>query len=152
MLQPVVTGEWISIIVIHRQHSEADKWFRLAARSPWHDNPQIRASIEPHMTTAQLDEEGVVQVLRDSPEIRKVRIDGHTDARGTPVHNRRLSHRRAQSVLQYLVQAGIDRSRLAAKGFGPDQPLVPNDTASHRAKNRRVEFVVLDGPKPAAAQ
>ena len=94
----------------------------------------------------------VVQVLRDSPEIRKVRIDGHTDARGTPVHNRRLSHRRAQSVLQYLVQAGIDRSRLAAKGFGPDQPLVPNDTASHRAKNRRVEFVVLNGPKPAAAQ
>ena len=35
---------------------QADKWFRLAARSPWHDNPQIRASIEPHMTTVQLDE------------------------------------------------------------------------------------------------
>jgi hypothetical protein len=35
---------------------QADKWFRLAARSPWHDNPQIRARIEPHMTTAELDE------------------------------------------------------------------------------------------------
>jgi outer membrane protein OmpA-like peptidoglycan-associated protein len=96
--------------------------------------------------------EQVIQVLRDSPEIRKVRIDGHTDGKGTPAYNRKLSRRRAQSVLQFLVQAGIDRSRLDAKGFGPDRPVVPNDTASHRAKNRRVEFVVLDGPKPPAPQ
>src|SRR5205823_4337008 len=47
----------------------------------------------------------VIQVLRDSPEIRKVRIEGHSDARGTPAYNRRLSRRRAQSVLQYLVTA-----------------------------------------------
>jgi OmpA-OmpF porin, OOP family len=94
----------------------------------------------------------VIQVLRDSPEIRKVRIEGHTDAQGTPGYNRRLSQRRAQSVLRYLMQAGIDRSRLAAKGLGSDRPLVPNDSARHRATNRRVEFVVLDGPKPAVAQ
>src|SRR5439155_9517133 len=75
--------------------------------------------------------EQVIQVLRDSPEIRKVRIEGHSDARGTPAYNRRLSRRRAQSVLQYLVTAGIDASRLGAKGFGADHPLVPHDTAPH---------------------
>jgi outer membrane protein OmpA-like peptidoglycan-associated protein len=94
----------------------------------------------------------VIAVLRDSPEIRKVQIDGHTDARGKPAYNRRLSQRRAESVLHHLVAAGIEASRLRAKGFGADRPLVPNDTAPNRAKNRRVEFVVLDGPKPAAAQ
>ena len=90
----------------------------------------------------------VLQVLHDSPEIRKVRIEGHTDAQGTPEYNRRLSRRRAQSVLNYLLDAGIPRSRLTIRGLGSDQPLVPNDSARHRATNRRVEFVVLDGPKP----
>jgi len=94
----------------------------------------------------------VIEVLRDSPEIHKVRIDGHTDGRGKPAYNRRLSQRRAESVLHHLVAAGIDASRLRARGFGADRPLAPNDTAPNRAKNRRVEFVVLDGPKPDAAQ
>src|SRR5207245_1697273 len=97
-----------------------------------------------------LDE--VVKVLRDAPEIRKVRIEGHTDGRGKPAYNRRLSQRRAESVLRNLVTAGIAASRLRAKGFGPDRPLVPNDTVANRAKNRRVEFVVLDGPQPDVAQ
>jgi outer membrane protein OmpA-like peptidoglycan-associated protein len=92
--------------------------------------------------------EQVVTVLRDAPEIRKVRIEGHTDGRGKPTYNRRLSQRRAESVLRQLVKSGIEASRLRAKGFGADRPLAPNDTAANRAKNRRVEFVVLDGPKP----
>jgi outer membrane protein OmpA-like peptidoglycan-associated protein len=93
----------------------------------------------------------VVQVLRDSPEIHKVRIDGHTDGRGKPAYNRRLSQLRAETVLRYLIAAGIDSTRLGAKGFGPEKPIVPNDTARNRAKNRRVEFVILDGPKPPPA-
>ena len=90
----------------------------------------------------------VAQVLRDSPEIHKVRIDGHTDTRGKAAFNRRLSKLRAETVLRYLIAAGIESARLGAKGFGPDRPLVPNDNARNRAKNRRVEFVVLDGPTP----
>ena len=97
-----------------------------------------------------LDE--VVGVLRDTPEIRKVRIEGHTDGRGKPAYNRRLSQRRAESVLRHLAAAGIEVSRLRAKGFGADRPLAPNDTVANRAKNRRVEFVVLDGPNPDVAQ
>ena len=94
----------------------------------------------------------VIEVLRNMPAIRKVRIEGHTDGRGKPAYNRRLSQRRAESVLRHLMAAGIDASRLRAKGFGSDRPLVPNDTKANRAKNRRVEFVVLDGPKPDVAQ
>jgi OmpA-OmpF porin, OOP family len=94
----------------------------------------------------------VIAVLRDTPEIRTVRIEGHTDGRGKPGYNRRLSQRRAESVLRHLVAAGIAISRLRAKGLGSDQPIVANDTAAHRAKNRRVEFVVLDGPKVESAQ
>ena len=93
----------------------------------------------------------VVGVLRDTPEIHKVRIEGHTDGRGKPAYNRRLSQRRAESVLRHLAAAGIDASRLRAKGFGADRPLAPNDTVANRARNRRVEFIVLDGPKPDTA-
>jgi outer membrane protein OmpA-like peptidoglycan-associated protein len=96
--------------------------------------------------------EQVVAVLRETPEIRKVRIEGHTDGRGKRAYNRKLSQRRAESVLRNLVTAGIEAARLRAKGFGADQPIAPNTTATNRAKNRRVEFVVLDGPKPDAAQ
>src|SRR5205807_896168 len=84
-----------------------------------------------------------IRVLRDTPEIRKVRIEGHTDGRGKPAYNRRLSQRRAESVLRHLAAAGIDASRLRVKGFGADRPLAPNDTGANRAKNRRVEFIVL---------
>ena len=94
----------------------------------------------------------VIEVLRNMPEIRKVRIEGHTDGRGKPAYNRRLSQRRAESVLRHLMAAGIDASRLRAKGFGADRPIAPNDTQANRAKNRRVEFVVLDGPQPDVAQ
>jgi TPR repeat protein len=57
---------------------QADKWFRLAARNPWHDNPQIRASIEPHMTTAQLEEaKKLVAAWRalPPPEVLAIDID-----------------------------------------------------------------------------
>ncbi len=76
------------------------------------------------------------------PEL-KVEIAGYTDNTGSPDENRRLSLRRAQSVRSYLINRGIDAGRLRAVGKGIADPIAPNDTPDGRAKNRRIEFHVL---------
>lgn len=86
-----------------------------------------------------LDE--VALALKSRPNL-KIRIEGHTDARGNRTLNTRLSQARADSVRSYLVGHGIDADRLEAKGFGPDQPIETNKTAAGREKNRRVEFMI----------
>jgi uncharacterized repeat protein (TIGR01451 family) len=96
---------------------------------------------------AILDKVG--KILRDEPGFKKVRIEGHTDSQGKAEHNRQLSMRRATSVLNYLAKKNaISKARLVAAGFGPDFPIDTNDTADGRARNRRVEFVVIEGVKP----
>jgi outer membrane protein OmpA-like peptidoglycan-associated protein len=84
----------------------------------------------------------VVQVLNDYPKMR-VFIEGHTDSVGGEASNLRLSQRRAEAVLDYLVSKGISPERLEAAGFGPTKPLASNKTVSGRARNRRTEFKVL---------
>ncbi len=70
-----------------------------------------------------------------------VQIDGHADSTGPAAYNQRLSERRANAVMGYLVNSvGIDPSRLTAVGYGETRPAYPNDTDEHRAINRRVEF------------
>ena len=74
----------------------------------------------------------------------RIRIDGHTDSRGSAAYNRTLSERRAESVKQALVEEHrISRERLETAGFGESRPVEPNDTAAGRAANRRVTFVNL---------
>jgi OmpA-OmpF porin, OOP family len=89
-----------------------------------------------------LDE--VVSLLNASPNIKKVRIDGHTDHQGTAEYNQKLSEDRANAVMAYLVQKGIAEGRLTAKGFGLTKPRATNDTDAGRQKNRRVEFHILE--------
>ena len=89
-----------------------------------------------------LDE--VVGVLSKNPQLKHVRVEGHTDNRGTGPYNLDLSRRRAASVVEYLVQHGIARSRLLSAGYGFERPIADNSTALGRAKNRRVEFKLLD--------
>jgi outer membrane protein OmpA-like peptidoglycan-associated protein len=84
----------------------------------------------------------VVQVLKDSPKMR-VSIEGHTDSVGTEAFNMRLSQRRADAVLEYLVGKGISPERLASVGFGPTKPVASNKTAKGRALNRRTEFRIV---------
>ncbi|MBX9925245.1 MAG: DUF937 domain-containing protein [Hyphomicrobiaceae bacterium] len=72
----------------------------------------------------------------------KLKIDGHTDDRGSAEYNLTLSEARARSVANYLAARGIDRSRLAWEGFGFAKPLVPNTSAENMAKNRRIDFSV----------
>ncbi|WP_369374932.1 OmpA family protein [Promicromonospora sp. Populi] len=82
-------------------------------------------------------------VLAEHPEV-EVRIEGHTDSVGTEADNLRLSERRAEAVLDRLVELGIDRDRLSSKGFGESDPEVVPLTFADLEKNRRVEFNVLD--------
>jgi outer membrane protein OmpA-like peptidoglycan-associated protein len=71
-----------------------------------------------------------------------LRVVGHTDARGRAKRNLALSRRRARAVVTYLIDKGIDAGRLEAVGYGEARPVVPNDTARNRAKNRRIELEI----------
>jgi outer membrane protein OmpA-like peptidoglycan-associated protein len=82
----------------------------------------------------------VLTILLGHPEIKVLRVEGHTDNQGSAVVNRTLSEQRAASVVRWLVQHGIDASRLSSQGFGFDRPIDTNDTPEGRKNNRRVEF------------
>jgi len=83
-----------------------------------------------------------VQILVDYPEIKKLRIEGHTDSRGSESFNKDLSQRRADSVMTYFIDKGVDASRLSAVGFGEEKPLDPAKNQEAYTKNRRVDFFV----------
>jgi OOP family OmpA-OmpF porin len=81
----------------------------------------------------------VAIVLQDNPSVA-VEIQGHTDDIGTAGYNKKLSKQRADSVMNYLVNLGIDKKRLSAKGYGLSRPIASNLTKRGRAMNRRVEL------------
>lgn len=87
--------------------------------------------------------DNAVKVLKDFSDV-KVEISGHTDSDGNREHNVDLSQRRAESVKKYLVDKGIDSSRLSTKGYGPDQPIADNKTKKGKSQNRRIEFKLVD--------
>lgn len=94
----------------------------------------------------------VAEVLTSAPVIRRVSIDGHTDDRATMEHNMDLSQRRAAAVVRWLVEHGVEASRLESHGYGPTRPIADNASGRGRARNRRVEFLILDpAPPPGAA-
>lgn len=90
--------------------------------------------------------EAVMQInnaLKLNPDL-KIIIEGHTDNMGDAIHNKKLSNDRANAVLNNLISLGINKSRLTAKGFGAERPLVANDSEENKAKNRRVELVKVN--------
>lgn len=89
----------------------------------------------------------IADVLIKNPRIKRIEVQGHTDNTGTPEHNQDLSDRRAGSVRNWLVTHGVSPDRLVAKGYGQSKPLVPNVTTANKAKNRRVQFIILDQDK-----
>ena len=89
-----------------------------------------------------LDE--VAEVFNKHPEITKIRIEGHTDSRGSETYNQELSESRVKSVRAYMIDKGIDGGRMVATGFGETKPIDGNDTKAGRAANRRVEFVIVE--------
>jgi outer membrane protein OmpA-like peptidoglycan-associated protein len=86
----------------------------------------------------------VAEVLDRYQDIERVEVQGHTDSDGTEEANLDLSQRRAESVVEYLVEHGIDRDRLTSIGYGEAEPIDTNDTKAGRANNRRVQFKILD--------
>ncbi len=82
------------------------------------------------------------RILDDNPSM-KIEIGGHTDSKGSGEYNKKLSNDRAQSVVTYLIENGIDTTRLTYKGYGKDQPVASNETEEGRQENRRVEFKVI---------
>jgi outer membrane protein OmpA-like peptidoglycan-associated protein len=88
----------------------------------------------------------VVYLLQNYP-IHLVEIGGHTDAQGSEDYNKKLSERRADEVRKYLMKKGIDKDKVIIKGYGPSQPVADNETDEGRAKNRRVELVILKSGK-----
>jgi len=90
----------------------------------------------------------VADVMQASTDIRRVSIEGHCDDRGDPQGNLELSQRRVESVMRWLTEHGVDAARLEAHGFGDTRPVASNRSGSGRARNRRVEFRIVD-PAPA---
>ena len=89
-----------------------------------------------------LDAIAALLVARD--DIKRLRIEGHTDDVGPAEMNRRLSSERASAVASYLSEKGVAPDRLEALGVGEDEPIDNNKTAKGRANNRRVEFEIVE--------
>lgn len=83
-----------------------------------------------------------VMLIQDNPSIL-VEISAHTDDVGSERYNLKLSERRAESVVSYLVEKGVSVERLVAKGYGESMPLVPNNSEENKTINRRVEFKII---------
>jgi len=95
----------------------------------------------------------IADTMIRNPQLKRVEVQGHTDNSGTPEHNKVLSEQRADAVRAWLVQHGVNADRLVSRGYGQEKPLVPNVTAGNRARNRRVQFIILEkeGGAPAPA-
>lgn len=126
------------------------------------DNSFVLENIEyefnsPSLTPVarQKIDETLLKVLNDNP-LLKIEIGSHTDSRGTDAYNIKLSQQRAESVVKYLTEKGIEKKRLVAKGYGETKPLLPNenpdgsDNEENRQRNRRTEFKIIgtmDAPR-----
>lgn len=90
----------------------------------------------------------IARVMQRNPQIELLRIEGHTDSVGREDKNLDLSIRRAASVRRFLIESGIDESRLESVGYGQSRPIADNKTKEGRAKNRRVEFTIMRTSAP----
>ncbi|MBN2038731.1 MAG: OmpA family protein [Spirochaetes bacterium] len=81
----------------------------------------------------------LIRIMKQNPDL-KVEVRGHTDSTGEADYNLKLSERRADSVIEYMIKNGISPERVNAVGFGETKPIASNDAEEGRAKNRRTEF------------
>ncbi len=86
----------------------------------------------------------IAQALDANPQVKKIRIEGHTDDVGDAASNQKLSEQRASSVKKALEKRGVDGDRLDTRGLGETRPIAPNASPGGRQKNRRVEFIIVE--------
>jgi outer membrane protein OmpA-like peptidoglycan-associated protein len=98
------------------------------------------AKLEPHVD-AKL--ERVASELKKDPHLQ-VTIEGHSDSKGSPATNRKISEARANCVKSALISQGVAPSQIETYGFGSSEPLASNSTVDGRAENRRVEVYLED--------
>lgn len=97
--------------------------------------------------------EEVAMVLRDESDVLLVEIAGHTDDRGDPDYNMMLSEERAKAVREFLIERGnLNPARLTAEGYGEEEPIVDGQTDEARARNRRVEFRIVETGEEGEAE
>lgn len=101
-------------------------------------------------SAAQTNLTKLAGILNKYPDT-DILIEGHTDSTGTLEHNQALSVSRANSVGSYLSNQGVMATRFHLTGYGPSQPVAPNNTVDGRALNRRVEIAVYANDKLKAA-
>lgn len=105
-------------------------------------NVQFKKSTAYLTTASESSLNRLVNFLSNNPKI-KLEISGHTSNEGDPIKNKTLSLERAQAVINYLAEKGINKERLTPLGFGEEKPISDNSTVSGRKLNRRVEFRVI---------
>ncbi|MFD2644729.1 OmpA family protein [Pseudomonas japonica] len=88
---------------------------------------------------AQQQLQGLVEKL-SNPQVRTIRVVGHTDSQGSDAYNQGLSERRAGSVATYLINAGITPQKVSSEGRGESDPVADNQSDAGRAQNRRVDL------------
>ncbi len=86
--------------------------------------------------------DAAAETLKKNPNL-KIEVAGHTDSQGFAGINKRLSQRRANTVMIYLIRKGVKAENITAKGYGESKPVTNNKTRKNRAKNRRVELKIL---------
>jgi peptidoglycan-associated lipoprotein len=135
-------------IAAARAAAEAAERERLAAIASARAILEQRVHFDYDESRIRTDAEQVlrqkVEILRASPDVR-IRLEGHTDERGSGEYNQALGTRRAQAVLNYFTEYGISESRFTMTSFGEERPLVNRSDEAAWAQNRRVEFIITAG-------
>jgi len=143
----------VDTLINVRATKEATLSIRRATEQMSTGGPEINMILEESMVgfdfnsaTLKPSSYSVLNMLSDAllryPEYRIV-IIGHTDSEGTEEYNEQLSRNRAKSVLQYMKSRGISADRMTSIGYGENRPRDSNDTPEGRAKNRRVEYMLI---------
>ncbi len=99
-----------------------------------------KANLTPDLKTSLAKIAGILLVFKNS----RVIIEGHTDNVGSEEYNQRLSERRAENVMNFLIDQGVSPARLSAIGYGFSRPIADNETPEGRARNRRVDLIVQE--------